>query len=197
MDSGATIPPKQDFQMPIEYLDSELIFQGRVFGLYKDRLRLPDGQIAGYDVIHHPGAITLIPIDPQGNLCFARQYRAAARGELLELPAGTLEPGEAPEACARREIREETGMAAGKLQKIGECFLAPGYSTEFMHFYLATELYASPLRGDDDEDITVERIPLQQVYAMAARGEIRDGKTLAGLLLARPHLESLQLLSEI
>jgi ADP-ribose pyrophosphatase len=117
-----------------------------------------------------------------------RQYRHATKQELLELPAGTLEPGEEPEACARREAREEIGMAARLIQKIGEFFLAPGYSNEYMRVYLAIDLTPDPLKGDDDEFITVERIPLEQAYNLAESGEIRDGKTLAALLLAKPYL---------
>ncbi len=177
--------------MPEEILNSEKVYQGRTFSLHKDRIRLPDGREAVYDIVHHTGAVTLIPVDGDGRMLFVRQYRPATRGVLLELPAGTLEPGEAAEACAAREVREETGYAAGKLVKIGECWLAPGYSTEFMHFFLATDLYDSPLQGDEDEFIQVERFPLEQVYRMAQAGEIIDGKTLAALLLARPRLEAM------
>jgi ADP-ribose pyrophosphatase len=105
--------------------------------------------------------------------------------ELLELPAGTLSPDELPEHCALREIREETGFAAGKLVKIGEFYLAPGYSTEYMHLYLATDLHPDPLPGDEDEFITLERVPIRQAYQLALNGGLQDGKSLAALLLAR------------
>jgi ADP-ribose pyrophosphatase len=127
-------------------------------------------------------------LDNQGCVWFVRQYRHATQQELLELPAGTLEAGEEPEICARREVREEIGMAAGMIQKIGEFFLAPGYSSEYMRVYLATDLTPDPLKGDDDEFITVVRIPLEQAYKMVDSGEIRDGKTLAALLLVKPYL---------
>ena len=139
-------------------------------------------------IVDHPGAVTLLPVDSQGRVWFVRQYRHAIQQDLLELPAGTLEKGEEPQACARREVREEIGMAAELLQKIGEFYLAPGYSSEYMHVYLATGLMADPLKGDDDEFITVERIPIEQVYARAEEGTIKDGKTLAVLQLARPYL---------
>jgi ADP-ribose pyrophosphatase len=103
----------------------------------------------------------------------------------LELPAGTLEPGEPPEACAHREIREETGQAADKLVKLGEFFLAPGYSTEYMYVFLATDLRTDPLPGDRDEFIRVEAYPVAEVFKMIERGEIQDAKTLAALMLAR------------
>jgi ADP-ribose pyrophosphatase len=121
-------------------------------------------------------------------LWFVRQYRHAVARELLELPAGTLEAGEDIEACARREIREEIGMSAGKLQKIGEFYPAPGYSTECLYIYLASDLHPDPLPGDDDEFIQVERIPADQVITLAEGGSILDAKTLAALLLARAYL---------
>ncbi len=104
--------------------------------------------------------MVILPVDDQGNLFFVRQYRHAAGLDLLELPAGTLDEGEAPEACARREVREETGMAAGKMEHLGGFYLAPGYSTEYMHVYLATGLHSDPLEADADEFLTVEVIPL-------------------------------------
>jgi ADP-ribose pyrophosphatase len=108
---------------------------------------------------------------------------------MLELPAGTLEPGEPPETCAHREIREEIGMGAGKLQKIGSFYLAPGYSTEFMHVFLATELSPDPLPGDIDEFLQVEQIPLARIPALVQAGEIVDAKTLAVFELAVPFLK--------
>jgi ADP-ribose pyrophosphatase len=108
--------------------------------------------------------------------------------DLLELPAGTLEEGEDPALCAAREIREETGFAADKIEKIGDFYLAPGYSTEFMHVYLAQELRHDPLAADDDEFLSVEKIPFAEAIQMAERGEMPDAKSLAALLLAKSHL---------
>ena len=117
-------------------------------------------------------------------------YRHPAGKELLELPAGTLRKSETPEACALREIREETGYAAGNLVKLGEFFLAPGYSTEYMHVYLATELTLSPLPGDEDEFISLQPVAIDQAYELALNGELEDGKTLAALLLAGPYIHT-------
>jgi ADP-ribose pyrophosphatase len=142
------------------------------------------------DIIEHVGAVTILPVDANGRILFVRQYRHAAGKELLELPAGTLEVGELPENCALREIREETGFAAGKLTKLGEFFLAPGYSTEYMVVYLASELHYDPLPGDQDEFITLLPIPVDQAYELALNGELQDGKSLAALLLARPHIHN-------
>jgi ADP-ribose pyrophosphatase len=174
--------------MPYKTIRSETLVKTRPFDIRRDQVELPDGKYATLVLVAHPGAVTLLPLDSQGRVWFVRQYRHATQKDLLELPAGTLERGEDPETCARREIREEIGMAAGVIRKIGEFYLAPGYSSEFMHVYLATELTPDPLPGDEDEFIAIERIPLDQVYAMAESGQIQDGKTLAALLLARPYL---------
>ena len=174
--------------MANKLIRSETLVKARPFNIRRDQVELPDGKSTTLILVDHPGAVTLVPLDSQGRLWFVRQYRHATEQKLLELPAGTLEPGEDPEACARREVREETGMAAGSIQKIGEFFLAPGYSSEYMRVYLALNLTPDPLQGDDDEFITVERIPLEQAYRLAESGEIRDGKTLAALLLAKPYL---------
>ncbi|MBN2149069.1 MAG: NUDIX hydrolase [Anaerolineales bacterium] len=175
--------------MPFELLSSKNTYHGRAFSVRRDEIRLPDGALARLDIVEHVGAVTILPLDDQGQVWFVRQYRHAAGIELLELPAGTLEPGEDPQVCAHREIREETGMAAGRLQKIGEFFLAPGYSTEYMHVYLAQDLLHDPLPGDQDEFLSVERYPLAQVYAMLRNGEIRDAKTIAALSLAQPLID--------
>lgn len=177
--------------MPAEYLGSENIYHGRAFNVQRDRVRMPDGREAHFDVVEHVGAVTLVPVDNAGNMYFVRQYRSGPRDTLLELPAGTLEPDEPHAVCAAREVREEIGMAADQLDLIGETWLAPGYSTEYMYFYLATGLYASPLDSDADEFLEIQAIPVREVYAMAYRGELKDGKTLAALLLALPRLNEL------
>lgn len=174
--------------MKYQTLQSEPVYQGKAFRVRRDQVRLPDGQLTRLDIVEHIGAVTILPLDADGRIWFVRQYRHAAAQELLELPAGTLEPGEPPEACARREIREETGLAAGELHKLGEFFLAPGYSTEYMHVFLATDLHPDPLPGDQDEFLSVEARPAGEVFEMIARGEIQDAKTLAALLLARAWL---------
>ena len=175
--------------MPFELLKSEIIYPGRAFTIRRDTVRLPDGRETKLDIVEHHGSVIIIPVDDQGNLLFVRQYRHAAGLELLELPAGTLDEGEAPEACARREVREETGMAADQLEDLGGFYLAPGYSTEYMHVYLATRLRPDPLEADADEFISVEYIPLDKAGEMARRGEIPDAKSLAALLLAQTRLE--------
>jgi ADP-ribose pyrophosphatase len=178
--------------MPFELIKSEILLKGRVFCIRRDYLKTPDGRETKYEIIEHGGSVILIPVDEEGNILFVRQYRHAAGKDLLELPAGTRDGDEPFEECAAREIREETGMQAGKLEKMGEFYLAPGYSTEFMVVYLATELRHNPLEADADEFLSVEKVPVKKAVELAERGEVPDAKSLAALLLARPHLEALR-----
>lgn len=175
--------------MPFELLKSEVLMKGRAFAIRRDHLKTPDGRETTFDIIEHGGSVVLIPVDEQGNVLLVRQYRHATGQELLELPAGTLDDDEAPEVCAAREIREETGMAADELTKLGEFYLVPGYSTEFMVVFLATGLSYDPLEADADEFLSVESVPVAEAIKMAKRGEIPDAKSLAALFLAKPHLE--------
>ena len=174
--------------MLIETIARETIYRGRAFNVRRDEVRFPNQHTMHLDIIEHVGAVTILPIDSEGRILFVRQYRHATGKELLELPAGTLDVGELPENCALREIREETGFATEKLIKLGEFYLAPGYSTEYMVVYLASELHPDPLPGDQDEFITLEPIPIELAYSLALNGEIQDGKSLAALLLARPQI---------
>lgn len=167
-----------------ELLNSEPMYQGRAFKVRRDTVRTPDGQEIRLDIVDHTGAVTILPVDESGQVWFVRQYRHASGQVLLELPAGTLEPGEDPAVCAAREIREEIGMAAANLEKLGSFFLAPGYSTEYMHVYLATGLSSAPLPGDSDEFLSVEKIPASELPGMLTRNEIQDAKTLAVICLA-------------
>ena len=175
--------------MPFELLKSVTLMQGRTFRIRRDFLKTPDGRETHFEIVEHGGSVIIIPVDEQGNILFVRQYRHATGKHLLELPAGTRDGDEPFEDCAAREIREETGMAAGQLVKIGEFYLAPGYSTEFMGIFLATDLKHNPLAPDADEIISVEKYSVKQAFELAERGEMPDAKSLAALLLARPHLE--------
>jgi ADP-ribose pyrophosphatase len=184
LDATATLDLFQEGNMGYPILESATVFQGKAFDVRQDTVELPDGRPTRLDIVDHRAAVTLIPLDETGRVLFVRQYRHAAAEMLLELPAGVMEEGETPEACARREIREETGFAAGDLRKLGEFFLAPGYSTELMHVYLATGLRPGPLQADADEFLDVEAIPTEQAISLAQTGGIRDAKTLGALFLA-------------
>jgi ADP-ribose pyrophosphatase len=175
--------------MPFELIKSEELLKGRTFRIRRDTLKTPDGKETKLEIIEHGGSVVIVPIDDDGNVLFVRQYRHATGGDLLELPAGTRDEEEPYEECAAREIREETGMEATQLQRVGDFYLAPGYSSEFMAVFLATGLKHNPLKADDDEFLKVEKISVKDVAAMFERGEIPDAKSLAAWLLAKPYLE--------
>ena len=174
--------------MPFELIKSEILLQGRAFKIRRDYLKTPEGSETKLEIVEHGGSVVVIPID-QGEMWFVRQYRHATGSDLLELPAGTRDGNEPFEECAARETREETGMEAGTLTKVGEFYLAPGYSTEFMEVFLATDLKHNPLDPDADEFLSIEKIPVKKAIEMAERGEVPDAKSLAALFLAKPHLE--------
>jgi len=169
-------------------LSSKTVFKARVFKLREDEVLYPDGRQATFHIVEHNGAVAMVPVDPQGRVLLVRQFRQTTGKLLLELPAGTLEDGEDPESCAYRELCEEVGMAPGNLQKIGEFFLAPGYSSEVMHIYLATDLREEKQAGDEDEFLSVEAYTPEELFAMIDTREIEDAKTITGLLLARSQL---------
>jgi ADP-ribose pyrophosphatase len=177
--------------MPFELIKSEPLMQGRAFKIRRDLLKTPDGKETKLDIIEHGGSVVIIPVDADGNLLFVRQYRHAAGIDLLELPAGTRDGDEPYKECAAREIREETGMEAGKLKDLGRFYLAPGYSTELMGVFLATDLKHNPLQADDDEFLVVEKMSLKEAMQLVKSGKMLDAKTLAALLLAKSHLNSI------
>jgi len=175
--------------MKPELIQSHTIYHGKVFDIRLDQVRLPNGRSMQIDIVEHPPAVVLVPVDAAGNILFIRQYRHAVGEEILELPAGVTEANEPAEISARRELREETGMQAEQLRLLGEFFIAPGYSTESLVIYLATDLSSAPLPADEDEFIQVVPIPIAQAYDPAYQSELRDAKTLAALLLAAPYLK--------
>lgn len=176
--------------MTVDILSSERIFQGRVFAVRRDTVRFEDGRETIFDLVEHNGSVTIIPIDEQDRLWFVRQYRHPVGDTVLEFPAGTLQGGEDPVQCARRECREEIGMQPGELLVLSSVFLAPGYSTERSHLFLASDLNEAPLPTDRDEDIETVPIPLEDVYDLIAEGGLQDAKTLCALLLALPIVDA-------
>jgi ADP-ribose pyrophosphatase len=174
--------------MTYEIGKTDVPYQGKVFSVERLELSLPDHTSRVYDRVVLQNAVTILPIDKEGNVYFVRQFRVGAEAALLELPAGKIEEGESALATAEREIREETGMAAEQMIPLGNFYMSPGYSTEFMYCFLATGLYPAPLSPDADEFLNVEKIPLDQVKAMIASGDLPDGKSLAVFMLARDRL---------
>lgn len=163
-------------------LETKEVYQGKLFNLEVNQIELPDGSHSVREIIRHPGATALVAIDSAGKLLLVRQYRMASDRIMSEIPAGTREGDEAPEVCAVRELQEETGYKPGKLESLGGFYVAPGYTTEYIYLFLATELVESRLPGDSDEFIEVTRATLDEALTMITRGDIADAKTIIGVL---------------
>lgn len=176
--------------------ESNLIWQGPGWRLMSETAVLPNGRIMSISAIRHPGAVVIIPIQKQDNqrqVLLLNQYRPVINQTIVELPAGTLEWEEEQLPGAQRELREETGFRAEQLTFLGEFWPVPGSSDECMHFYLAEGLTPAPLPQDEDEHIETFWMPLQQAINMALNGEIKDGKTIIGLIKSAAHLKMIAL----
>lgn len=168
-------------------IESRNLYRGRVINVDQDAVRFPDGSVGMLEMIRHPGAAAVVPFldDPEGpdpRVLLIHQFRHAADGMLWEIPAGTLEPGEPPDACARRELTEEAGMEARKLTRLTTIFTTPGFTDERIHLYLATALSPVALARDEDEFITVHEKRWSEVGKMIRSGKIKDGKSLCALM---------------
>ena len=167
-------------------LDGRKVFSGRVVRLEVDRVRMPDGGESVREVVRHRGAAVVLPILDDGRVVLVRQFRYPVGETLLELPAGTLEPGEDPLVCAARELTEETGYTATSVTPLGRFYAAPGYTDEGLQAVLATGLRLTDnAEPDPDEIIEVEIVAVDELVSGISAGEVRDSKTLATILLAR------------
>jgi len=176
----------RDFTVTL--LSSEPVYRGRIISLDLDTVRFPDGSTGVLEVVRHPGAAAVLPFldapsDADPRVILIRQYRWAAEGELWEVPAGRLDPGEAPEACAARELAEETGWRAERIIPLAPLWTTPGFTDEKIHLFAATGLMPGEHRREADEFLEVHELRWSRVMEMAAAGEIRDAKTLATLFL--------------
>ena len=169
--------------MAEQVISSRQVFRGRVVTLRVDEVRLPSGRETTREIVEHPGAVVIAAVDSNNRVALVRQYRAAAGQELLELPAGTREPNELPLACAQRELSEEMGVQASTWLPLAQFFSAPGFCTEQLWLYLATGLQPSSGTPEADENIQRQWIDLKAVASMIATGQIRDAKSIAGLLM--------------
>ncbi len=167
-----------------QVVESRRLYEGRVVSLRADRVRLPSGREAVREVVEHAPVVAIVALDGEGNVLLVRQYRLPVQQSLLEIPAGGVDPGETAEEAAQRELQEETGQRAGRLERLSGFFLSPGYCDEYMDLYLATALEPSALAADVDESIEVVWLPLAEALRLIERGEIRDAKTVIGLWAA-------------
>ena len=168
------------------------IFKGRVVHLRVDTVQLPNGSTSQREIIAHPGAVCMVPVNEDGEVLMVRQFRLAAGKALLEIPAGTLEKDEVPIDCAARELEEETGFRAASIRPMFSAYLAPGYSSELIHAFLATGLskLAAPAAQDSDENVRLEAIPLGELQRMVLRGDLQDSKSISSILTAIKLLEA-------
>jgi len=177
---------------PPQLLQSRLFFRGRKFDYEVNRLKLPNGAEGEWECVRHPGGALVIPVTEDGQLVLVRQYRFTVKGCLLEFPAGTLEPFESPLETIQREIEEETGYHAATWQKLGQFFLAPGYSDEIIYAFLARDLEKldNPPAGDEDEQIETVLMRPAELHQAILDQEPVDAKSIAAFFLALPHLGS-------
>ncbi|ABA20572.1 NUDIX hydrolase [Trichormus variabilis ATCC 29413] len=173
-----------------QLLKQRLFYKGRKFDFEVNRLRLPNKAEGEWECIRHPGGALAVPVTPEGKLVLVRQYRFAVQGRILEFPAGTLETTEDPLTTVKREIEEETGYSAQKWDKLGEFFLAPGYSDEIIYAFLARDLEKldTPPKQDDDEDIETVLLTPEELERAILDGEPIDAKSITSFFLARPFL---------
>lgn len=163
-------------------LSSETVYRGHLFNVDLDRIEMDGGFIANRETLRHPGAVCMVPVTDDGDLLLVTQYRHAAGRRLLELPAGTLEADEAPLAAVARELQEEVGMHPGRIEPLDGFYVAPGYTTEYIHLFVCTDLVPSALDGDEDEDIEVEQLSPAEALAAIDSGRICDAKSVIGIL---------------
>ncbi len=163
-------------------LSSQLIYDGRAVKLRIDTVKMPSGRETTREIVEHNDCVAIIAIDADDNVLMVKQFRKPVEKELLEIPAGGIEPGEDPVATVRREMREETGYLPRKVERLGGFYSTPGYCTEYLYLYLATDLIPSQLYAEDTENISLVRVPISQISSLITSGSICDAKSIAGLL---------------
>ena len=164
-------------------LSSQQIYDGRILKLRLDTVRLPSGRVTKREIVEHDDSIAIVAIDGDDNVLLVKQFRKAVEKEVLEIPAGGIEPGEEPVAAVKRELREETGFLPQRVERIGGFYASPGYSSEFLHLFVASDLTPEKLQAEDTESIKVERVPISQILELIRTGAINDAKSVAGLLM--------------
>ncbi len=166
-------------------LDTERVYDGKLLHIDRDQVLLPNGRETVLEIVRHPGASAVVPFVTDDEILLVRQFRYATEGYILEAPAGTLDPGEEPEACARREVEEEVGYRPGRLERLGCIYTTPGFTDELIHLWTAHDLTPARQKLDADEVLSVVRMPFEDALEKVRAGEIIDAKTLCALMLAR------------
>lgn len=169
--------------MSVKLIGKTNIYNGKIFDVAVETVTLPNGTVKNREVVRHPGAAAMVPLLDDGSVVLVKQYRHAVARVLWEIPAGTLEPGEAPLECAARELTEEIGYEAKHFEKITQTLPAPGYTDEQIHIFLATGLTRAEQNLEDDEVLEVASVPFEKALEMIREGDIQDAKTIVGLLL--------------
>jgi ADP-ribose pyrophosphatase len=165
-----------------ETLSSRSVFEGRAVKLRVDAVKLPDGRETTREIVEHEDCVAIVALDAADNILPVKQFRKPVEKELLEIPAGGIDPGESPEDAVRREMREETGFLPQKVVRLGGFYSTPGFCTEYLYLYLAADLVLKPLKAEDTESITLVRVPLTEIPGLISAGTIGDAKSIAGLL---------------
>jgi ADP-ribose pyrophosphatase len=165
-----------------ETLSSRRIYRGRAVNLRVDTVRLASGRQTTREIVEHEEVVAIVAVDDKDNVLLVKQFRKPVEKELLEIPAGGIDPGETPEDAVRREMREETGFLPQRVARLGGFYSAPGFCTEYLYLYLATDLVHSPLQAEDTQSISLVRVPLGQIPELIASCAIVDAKSIAGLL---------------
>ena len=168
-------------------LSSRPVYDGRAVRLRVDTVKMPSGRETTREIVEHSDCVAIIAVDDRDNVLLVEQFRKPVEKRLLEIPAGGIEPGEEPVDCVRRELREETGFLPQKVERLGGFYSTPGYCTEYLYLYLATDLVLSPLQAEDSESIRLIRVPLGQIPGLITSGSICDAKSIAGLFAFLEH----------
>lgn len=171
----------------VRVLSTRSIFRGRIVNLEVDRIVEPSGNEVEREIVRHPGAAVLLAVTSERRIVLVRQYRYAANEMMLEVPAGTIDPGETPETTAQRELIEETGYRAGRLEKIAEFYPSPGILSELMHLYLASELEKGEAAPEADESLELVELPWERAAELVPGKDVRDAKTIVALSFLRRH----------
>ena len=173
-----------------ETISSKKIYQGRLLGLRDDTVKLENGRISNREICEHPGAVAIIAFTPDNKVVLIKQYRKPVEKVIYEVPAGLIEEGESLKDAAVRELEEETGYRAGKIEKSIDGFTSPGYSTEILHFFIASQLKETKKNTEEDEHTEVHIVSLEKAHQMVEDGRIEDNKTIAGIYLAERYLKT-------